>query len=99
MVKLLFQLTDALHDATETKEITLFASLDVEWVLNKTSHDLIGKGVEITLAFSMGKMLESRQVAGSIGRNFIAMNNIPGYPQGGVLSPLIWNIVVNGLQG
>ena len=98
----LYQLTEVLRDAIETKEIALCAFLDIEGAFDNTSHTeiqdaLSRKGVGNTLALWMGKMLESRQIEVQTGTNSIIMNTTQGCPQGGVLSPLMWSMVVDEL--
>lgn len=46
----------------------------------------------------MTRMLGSRQIKAPTGTNLIVRNTTQGCPQGGVLSPLMWNVIVEELR-
>lgn len=84
----LYQLTDALWDTIETKQIAQCALLDIKGAFHNKSHievqdTLISKGVGNTLAFRVGRMLESRQIEIPTGTNHKHYSRLS--TQGGVL--------------
>jgi hypothetical protein len=54
-------------------------------------------GVVLTLRRRIGAMLRSRTIRVEIGGGSVTVLVNRGLPQGGVLSPLLWNMVVDGL--
>jgi hypothetical protein len=84
------------------KEIALGAFLDIEGIFDNTSFNAITTiarecGLEETCCRWVTSMLESRLVHTSVmGRSFTA-KVARGCPQGGVWSPLLWNLVVDRL--
>lgn len=99
----------ALHDlvrniekAIEFKEIALCAFLDIEGAFDNTPHDAIiaaarKKGIEPTTTKWIHAMLKSRMTTAAIGNSTLTAQTYRGCPQGGVLSPLLWSIVVDEL--
>ncbi|XP_062714697.1 uncharacterized protein LOC134291220 [Aedes albopictus] len=45
----------------------------------------------------IGKMLSEREISSNLGSSFISVRAVKGCPQGGVLSPLLWSLVVDDL--
>jgi retron-type reverse transcriptase len=43
------------------------------------------------------QMLERRIVVARLGQEEIAIKTTKGFPQGGVLSPLLWSLVIDNL--
>jgi hypothetical protein len=81
------------------KEIVLGAFLDIEGACDNTSCNAIitaarQRELHETCCRWVGSMLESRLVHTSLN---LAAQVVGGCPQGGVLSPLLWNLVVDKL--
>ena len=80
----------------------LGAFLDIEGAFNNTSFEQIclaaGRhGVHTHIVRWIRYMLEQRTVTASLGGSSLTVTVTRGCPQGGVLSPLLWNMVVDGL--
>jgi hypothetical protein len=84
------------------KEIALGAFLCIEGVFDSTSFNAITtaareRGLEESCCRWLRSMLESRLVHTTLmGSNFTA-EVVGGCPLGGVLSPLVWNLVFDRL--
>jgi hypothetical protein len=92
----------SLEKCLEYKEIALGAFLDIEWVFDNTSFKTIitaarERGLEETCCRWIEFMLEDRLVLTTLMGNSIIAKVMRGYPQGRVLSPLLWNLVVDRL--
>ncbi|KAJ3665506.1 hypothetical protein Zmor_000998 [Zophobas morio] len=88
--------------AMENKLFTLGMFLDVEGAFYKTTFKNIGLAlqehdVNPTLSRWMAGMLRNREVPINIGGNEIEAVVGRGCPQGGVLSPVLWDTVVDSL--
>jgi hypothetical protein len=98
----LFQVVHRLEKCLEHKEIALGAFLDIEGAFDNSSFKTIitaarERGLEETCCRWIGSMLECRLVnVAPMGSNLTA-KVAGGCPQGGVLSPLLWNLVVDRL--
>jgi retron-type reverse transcriptase len=84
------------------KEIALGAFLEIEEAFDDTSFNAIitaarGRGLEDTCCRWVMSMLESRLVHTSLMGSNLTAQVVGGGPQGGVLSPLLWNLVVDRL--
>jgi hypothetical protein len=98
----LFQVVHRLEKCLEHKEIALGAFLDIEGAFNNTSFRTIitaarERGLEVTCCRWIGSMLECRLVHVSLMGSNLTAKVAGGYLQGGVLSPLLWNLVVDRL--
>ena len=98
----LFQVVHRLEKSLNHKEIALGAFLDIEGAFDNTSFTAITKaarerGLEETCCRWIGSMLESRLVHTSLMGSSLTARVAGGCPQGGVLSPLLWNLVVDRL--
>jgi hypothetical protein len=98
----LFQVVHRLEKSLNKREIVLGAFLDIEGAFNNTSfHAIITaakeRGLEETCCRWVGSTLESRLVYTSLMGSSLTARVIGGFPQGEVLSPLLWNLVVDGL--
>lgn len=99
----------ALHDlvgeiegALTRKEATLCVFLDVEGAFDNTSFDAIcdaarGFQVHDTIINWIHCMLKTRTVTASLNGTDVRARVGRGCPQGGVTSPLLWLMVVDGL--
>jgi retron-type reverse transcriptase len=80
----------------------LGAFLDIEGTFDNTSFNAITtaareRGLEETCCRLVRSMLESRLVHTSLMGSSLTARGIGGCPQGGVLSPLLWNLVADRL--
>lgn len=97
----------ALHEVTRTiekslhvKEYTLAAFLDIEGAFNNIKtrsiiSSLEESGIKTFLTNWIQTMLTSRVINASLGDFSVRKTVNRGTPQGGVLSPLLWNISIN----
>ena len=98
----LHQLVVQVEKALDQQEIALGIFLDIEGAFNNTSYDsmcaaLVTHGVDHTIVRWVKATLEGRQTTATLGS---ASRNVAvsrGCPQGGVLSPLLWCLVVDEL--
>ena len=98
----LFQVVQRLENCLEHKEIVLGAFLDIEGAFDNTSFKTIittarERGLEEICCRWIEFMLEGRLVHTSLMGSSITAKVTRGCPQGGVLSPLLWNRVVDRL--
>jgi hypothetical protein len=97
----LFQVVHRLEKSLNHKEIALGAFLDIEGAFDNTAFNAITtaareRGLQETCCRWVRSMLESRLMHTSLmGSSLTA--RVTGCPQGGVLSPLLWNLVVDRL--
>jgi hypothetical protein len=80
----------------------LGAFLDIEWAFDNTYFNAITtaareRGLEETCCRWVRSMLESRLLHTSVMGSSLTAKAVGGCPQGGVLSPLLWNLVVDRL--
>jgi ribonuclease HI len=98
----LYQLTTTIRGALDCKETVICAFLDIEGAFDNTSHDAVrraleSRGVDYAMVDWIVAMLDTREVETQVGHGTITVNTTRGCPQGGVLSPLIWSLVVDEL--
>jgi hypothetical protein len=98
----LFQVVQRLEKSLEHKEIALGAFLDIDGAFDNTSFKTIitatkEHGLEETCCRWIKFMLDSRLVHTSLMGSSITAKVTRGCPQGEVLSPLLWNLVVDRL--
>jgi len=91
-----------LEKCLEHREIALGAFLDIEGAFDNTSFNTIitasrERGLEETCCRWIRSMLECRLVHISFMGSSLTAKVAAGCPQGGVLSPLLWNLVVDRL--
>lgn len=82
------------------KEYTLAAFLDIEGAFNNVTSGAIEEAmtdlsVPDTIKRWVMSMLSTRKIYSELGDSKIAKNVFRGTPQGGVISPLLWLMVVN----
>jgi hypothetical protein len=95
----LFQVVKRLERSLEHKEIALGAFLDIEGAFNNTSFKTIitaarERGLKETCCRWFEFILRGRLVHTSLMGSSITAKVMRGCPQGGVLSPLLLNLVV-----
>lgn len=86
----------------DNKMSTLGVFIDIEGAFDKTTFDSINtalreRGVNDTLREWIIHFLKHRAVHITVGNTTIRGTVSRGCPQGGVLSPLLWNLVVDSL--
>ena len=98
----LHQLVVRVEKALDQQEVALDVFLDIQGAFNYTSYDsmclaLARHGVNHTIVRWVKATLEGRRATATLG-NFSRSVEVPrGCPQGGVLSPLLWCLVVDEL--
>jgi hypothetical protein len=93
-----------IENPIEHKDIALGAFLHTEGAFDSTSFDTINKaaerhGIEPTICRWICAMLESRNIRATLSGETLGATAARGCPQGGVLSPLLWSLVVDDLSG
>jgi hypothetical protein len=88
--------------AIEHRDIALGAVLDIERAFDRTSFDIIKQaverhGIEPTVCRWFCDMLESRNISATLSGETLGATAARGCPQGGVLSPRLWSLVVDDL--
>jgi hypothetical protein len=90
------------ESAIEHKDIALGAFLDTEGASDRISFDMIEQaagnhGKEPAICRWIRAMLESRTIIATLSGETLRVSAAGGCPQGGVLLPLLWSLVVNDL--
>jgi hypothetical protein len=98
----LHQLVVWVENALDQQEIALGAFLDTEGVFNNTCYDtmcdaLVRHGSEHTIVRWIRAILEGHVAVVALNETSMRVMIYRGCPQGGVLSPLLWCLVVNDL--
>ena len=98
----LHQLVVRVEKALDQQEIALGAFLDIEGAFNNTCYDtmcdaLVRHGSEYTIVRRIKATLEGRVAVATLNKISLKFAISRGCPQGGVLSPLLWCLVVNYL--
>lgn len=101
-VSALHHLVSKIENAIRYKEIALAAFIDVEGAFDNTGYDSIKaaadeRHIEPESVDWILEMLECRIVSAQLGEEKIAIKTTRGCPQGGVLSPLLWSLVIDKL--
>lgn len=96
------KLTSIIEKALERKEIALCSFMDIEGAFDNASYKsmegaLIKRESDPIVIKWVNKILSQRQIIANIGNTSRKINTIKGCPQGGVLSPLLWSILVDEL--
>jgi hypothetical protein len=98
----LHQLVVRVEKVLDQKETALGVFLDIEGAFNNTSYDSISAamarhGVNQTVIRWVRATLEGRSATAALGVASKSIGVTKGCPQGGVLSPLLWSLVVDEL--
>ncbi|XP_047987119.1 uncharacterized protein LOC125226977 [Leguminivora glycinivorella] len=98
----LLELVDRVEKALEDKEIALSAFLDIEGAFDNTPIRTLVEGLKIkevdsTTVRWVQSMLSNRKVRLDLLDTTLEVTTARGCPQGGVLSPLLWTLAVDGL--
>jgi len=96
----LHQLVVRVEKALDQQEVALGVFLDIEGAFNNTSYDsmcvaLARHGVNRTIVRWVKATLEGRRATATRGNLSRSVAVSRGCPQGGVLSPLLWCLVVD----
>nr|AMS38365.1 hypothetical protein [Bactrocera tryoni] len=98
----LYQLTSEIESSLENGEVMLCAFLDIEGAFDNTSHRSVARALEKrNVAAPVRRWIEAvlrtRIAETTVGDKRIRLGTTRGCPQGGVLSPLLWSLVVDDL--
>ena len=98
----LHQLVSRVENTIKNREVLLGAFLDIEGAFDNTSFTAITRatrniGLDETCCRWIDSMLKSRVIFSDLLGETLAARVAGGCPQGGVLSPLLWNLVMDGL--
>ena len=98
----LYQLAVRVEKALNQREIALGVFLDIEGAFNSTSYDsmcaaLARHGVDHTIIRWIRATLEERQATAICRDTSVSIMVSKVCPQGGVLSPLLWCLVIDEL--
>ncbi|XP_055714430.1 uncharacterized protein LOC129808685 [Phlebotomus papatasi] len=98
----LSELIYAVEGSLEAKEVALCAFIDISGAFDSTKFDMVleasrNKNINQFIIDWMMAMLKSRTVETGEGQDRVAARVTQGCPQGGVLSPLMWSLVIDGL--
>jgi hypothetical protein len=93
-----------IEEAVENREDTLGAFLDTEGALDSTSFYIITEAAKWHGPGDMncrwiGSMLGRGKITATLTRETLEKSVARSCPQGGVLSPLLWSLVVDKLIG
>lgn len=93
------------HDIEKTlnrKETALCAFMDIEGAFDNANFKAIElalskRGTNTAIVKWIGSMLNQRRITASLGQTCLSITTVKGCPQGGVLSPLLWSVLVDEL--
>lgn len=96
----LHEVVGTIESSLQYNQYTLVAFLDIEGAFNNVKLEAIINSLEsinVDKAISswIAKMLVSREIHSTIGDSSLRKYVSRGTPQGGVLSPLLWLLVIN----
>jgi hypothetical protein len=91
-----------IENAIKHKDIAFGVFLDIEGAFKRTSFDTIKQaaerhGIEPAVCRWICAMLESRNRSSTLSGETLGATTARGCLQGGVLSPLLWSLVVDDL--
>ena len=98
----LHELVRMIEKGLDRKEYTLGVFLDIEGAFSNAPHGTIiralqQKGVECCITKWAMQLLTGQNVVTTLGKIKLNAMVTKGVPQGGVLAPLMWNLVVDSL--
>jgi hypothetical protein len=98
----LHNVVTCIENAIEHRDIAFGAFPDIEGAFNRTSFDTIKQaavrhGIDPTICRWISAVLESRNIKARLSGENLGMAAAKGCPQGGVLSLLLWSLVVDDL--
>jgi len=100
----LHSIVQRLEKAVFNKQLALALFLDIEGAFSNVSlaairGTLLNAGIEICLVTWIVGMLRNQRVTAALGNYSTTVRLTRGTPQGGVLSPLLFNLVMGDLLG
>jgi len=100
----LHSVVQKLEKAVFNKQLALALFLDIEGAFSNVSlaairGTLLNAGIELCLVTWIVGMLRSQRVTATLGNYSTTVRLTRGTPQGGVLSPLLFNLVMGELLG
>lgn len=101
-VNALHTLVKKIEKTIKCRELALCAFIDIEGAYDNTSHESVkraaeSKGIDEPTIKWIDSMLTSREIMVTLGDDTLIVTTQKGCPQGGVVSPLIWSIVIDDL--
>lgn len=95
-------LVTKLEKTLSWKQIALCAFMDIQGAFDNTgfdsiSHSLRSRNIDETVHKWILSMLKDRQISSQLGGSKMTVLAAKGCPQGGVLSPLLWSLVIDDL--
>ena len=96
----LHEVVGTIEKGLEDKEFTLATFLDIEGAFNNVTTEAIRYGMTrvgvdpLVIVWTIN-MLTNRKITSTLGDTTITRKATRGTPQGGVISPLLWLLVVN----
>jgi ribonuclease HI len=98
----LYQFVSQISQTLENKEVCMSLFLDMEGAFDNTSHSAIEevltkRDVDTPIIKWIMALLRSRKAIMEVGDSHIGTQTTRGCPQGGVLSPLLWSLVIDDL--
>lgn len=101
-ISALHSLVNKIEKTLQAKEIALVAFLDIEGAFDNASYSSIGSAMlrrhfDPCIATWVHAMLANRQISSELSGSCVTVKATRGCPQGGVLSPLLWSLVVDEL--
>lgn len=98
----LHKLTTEIEKAILFKDFSLGAFLDIEGAFDNTGYEAImraltRRNIDEATKNWIRSMLADRIVSSTLGNDKHTISSTRGCPQGGVLSPLLWSLVVDEL--
>lgn len=94
----LYQLSNLLRDAAECKDTALAVFMDIEGCFDNTSHEAIVRALMTRgVAGTVTRWIQAALMSRTAEAQGISVKTTRGCPQGGVLSPLLWSLVVDEL--
>jgi len=98
----LYQIHCVLRIAVNTKEVAMCAFLHIEGSFDNAAHNAVQAalariGLELTTSRWIFSLLRSRQTTATVQDSTVTVTTPGGCPRGGVLSPLLWSLMVDEL--
>jgi len=98
----LYHLKSLIEDSLTHKEVKLCVFLGLQGAFNNTSHEAVNaslatRGLDATTSRWIKSLLAPRRAMATIGGQSYTVSTTRGCPQGSVLSPLLWSLLVDEL--